>query len=207
MQKLMIYGAGGHARLIIDIVHKSGEFEIVGLIDDNPDREDENMLGEKVKGTFADLRHLSNEISGLIIGIGDNRARRRVWEKLRPLGVNYAQAVHPSAILGGEVLVGEGTVVMAGTVISCRARVGCHSIVNTRSLVGHDCRIGDFVHIAPGAVLCGTVRVGDLSLVGASATLLPSVTVGREVVVGAGSVVTKDIPDGVRVVGVPARRV
>jgi sugar O-acyltransferase (sialic acid O-acetyltransferase NeuD family) len=208
MQKLLIYGAGGHAKVIVDILHQCRDFEIAGLIDDNPEKVGEKLLGEEVIGTFSDLVRLSSEDMGLtLLAIGDNRTRFYVWRKLEEAGIKckYVTAIHPSAILGGEVTLGEGTVVMAGTIINACSNVGRHSIVNTGSSVDHDCRIGDFVHIAPGAVLCGGVSLGELSLVGVGAKVLPGVNIGREVVVGAGAVVTRDVPDSVCVVGVPAR--
>jgi sugar O-acyltransferase (sialic acid O-acetyltransferase NeuD family) len=207
MQKLLIYGAGGHAKVIVDIVHACGDFEIAGLIDDNPNKVGEKLLGEEVIGTFSDLVRLCSEDMGIILGIGENRARFHVWERLQKAAVKckYVTAIHPSAMVGEEVTLGEGTVVMAGTVINPGSRVGRHCIVNTASSIDHDCRIGDFVHIAPGAVLCGGVHVGDLSLVGVGATVLPGINIGREAVVGAGAVVTSDVPDSACVVGVPAR--
>jgi sugar O-acyltransferase (sialic acid O-acetyltransferase NeuD family) len=209
MQKLLIYGAGGHAKVIVDTVHISGKFEIAGLIDDNADKVGENLLGEEVIGTFSDLVRLYSEDTGLILGIGENRARFHVWERLQKAGVKckYVTAIHPSAIIGEEVTLGEGTVVMAGAVINACSDMGRHSIVNTASSIDHDCRIGDFVHIAPGAVLCGGVCVGELSLVGVGAKVLPGVNIGREVVVGAGAVVTRDVADSTCIVGVPARPV
>ncbi len=205
MEKVIIYGGGGHAKVIIDIVHQSGEYEIVGVFDDDVSRKAKALLGVEVLGAFPQFSEVYDGTTGLIIGIGDNTARHRVWEKLQSLPIRYVRAVHPSAVIGHEVELGEGAVVMAGAVINCCSKLGAHSIANTRSSIGHDCHVGDFVHIAPGVVLCGGVRVGRTSLVGAGAVVLPGVTIGRNVVVGGGAVATRDVPDGACVVGVPAK--
>jgi len=202
---VIIYGGGGHAKVIIDIVHKARRYQIAGLIDDDPAKRGEKLLGEEVIGTFADLRRLCDEATGLIIGIGDNRARCRVWERLQPLSISYFCAIHPTAVLAEEVEIGEGAVVMAGAIVNSCTRIGRHAILNTGSCIEHDCRVGDFAHIAPGAVLCGAVQVGNLSLVGVGAKVLPGVSIGREAIVGGGAVVTRDVADGMCVVGVPAR--
>jgi sugar O-acyltransferase (sialic acid O-acetyltransferase NeuD family) len=205
MDELIIYGAGGHAKIVIGIIHKCRKYRIAALIDDDAGRKGERLLGEEVIGAFADLPRLLSRTRHLIIAVGDNGARHRLWERLRGLSPSYAEAVHPSATLGEQVTIGEGTVVMAGAIINCCTRIGNHSIVNTRSSIDHDCSIGDFVHIAPGVTLCGSVHVGKLSLVGAGATVLPGVTVGHEAVVGAGAIVIRDVLDGECVVGVPAK--
>jgi sugar O-acyltransferase (sialic acid O-acetyltransferase NeuD family) len=205
MKEAIIYGAGGHAKVIVDIIHRSRKYEIVGLFDDDPAKQGQTLVGEQIIGTFAELPRFCNGDTGLIIGIGDNRGRYGVWRKLRALQVTYARAIHPSAVMGEEVVVGEGTVVMAGAVINCCTSVGAHSIVNTRSSVGHDCEVGDFAHIAPGVVLCGGVHVGNGALVGTGAIVLPCTTIGQEAVIGSGAVVARDVPDAECVVGVPAK--
>lgn len=185
---MYLYGASGHAKVIIDILRANNE-SIEALFDDN--EEIHNLLDYPV------LR--SAEVRGpLIISIGNNNIRKKVAEQLH---VGFGKAFHPSAIISGEVLIDEGTVVMQGTIIQSGVNVGKHCIINTGASVDHECVIDDYVHISPHCTLCGNVRVGEGTWIGAGTTVIPGVKIGKWSVIGAGSVVTKDIPDGVLAVG------
>lgn len=185
---MYLYGASGHAKVIIDILKASGE-SIDGLIDD--DLSLSNLLGIPVL-------HGETSLSPVIVSIGDNAARQRVVGKLTGM---FGKAIHPSAIISSMVEIGEGTVVMQGAIIQSGTQVGKHCIVNTGASVDHECMLGDYVHISPHATLCGNVRVGEGSWIGAGATVIPGVNIGSWSVVGAGAVVTRDLPDNVIVVG------
>ena len=206
-EKLIVFGAGGHAKVVIDIVEQQGGYDIAGLLDDDPRHAGKRFFGYPVLGTRADLPTLlSAQLCHAIVTIGDNASRAAVAAHLSQHGWRFASPVHPRAYLGRGVEMGPGCVVMAGCVVNADAFLGAHVIINTGATVDHDCRIGDAVHIAPGCHLCGGVSVGSGSLLGASSTVTPGVNIGRNAIVGAGSTVIRDVADEARVSGSPARR-
>lgn len=185
---MYLYGASGHAKVIIDIL-EANQIKIEGLIDDNP--EVNELLGYPVF-------HQRNDLSPLIISIGNNGIRKKITENI---SAEFGTAIHPSAIVSPKATVDVGSVVMQGAIIQACVNIGKHCIINTGASVDHECVIGDYVHISPHATLCGNVQVGEGSWVAAGAIVLPGVKIGKWSVIGAGSVVTKDIPDGVLAVG------
>jgi sugar O-acyltransferase (sialic acid O-acetyltransferase NeuD family) len=189
---MYLYGASGHAKVIIDILESNRE-KIEGLYDDNDALVE--LSGYPVLGT-------SQVKSPLIISIGDNKTRKKIAESV---SAEFGTAVHPSAIISPRTAIDRGTVVMQGVVIQADSRLGKHCIVNTGATVDHDCRLGDFVHISPNATLCGNVEVGEGSWIGAGAVVVPGVKIGPWSVVGAGAVVIRDVPDNAVVAGVPAK--
>lgn len=204
--KLVVFGAGGHAKVVIDIIEQQGSYEITGLLDDDPKYQGQRVFGYPVLGTRADLPVLiSAQLHHAVVAIGDNTDRAAVARHLDQLGWRLASAVHPRASIGRGVNIGPGSVVMAGCVVNADAYLGAQVIVNTGATVDHDCRIEDNVHIAPGCHLCGNVGVGRGSLLGAGATVTPGVRIGSKAIVGAGSTVIHDVADEARVSGSPAR--
>lgn len=185
---MYLYGASGHAKVIIDILHAQGT-RLDGLIDDDP------AVGELYG---YPVFHGSSDLFPIIISIGDNRVRRMISQRLQ--GV-FGKAIHPSAIVSPSAIIGEGTVIMQGAIIQVDTRIGKHCIINTGVSVDHESVIGNYVHISPHSTLCGNVKVGEGTWIGAGTTIIPGVTIGQWCVIGAGSVVTKDIPDGVLAVG------
>lgn len=205
-EKIVIFGAGGHAKVVIDIIEQQGNYEIAGLLDDDLKHQGKRFFGYPVLGTRAELPALiSAQLRHAIVTIGNNASRADVAAHLDQQGWRFASAVHLRASIGRGVKIGPGCVVMAGCVVNADAYLGAHVIVNTGATVDHDCRIEDAVHIAPGCHLCGSVSVGQGSLLGAGSTVTPGVRIGRNVIVGAGSTVIRDIADAARVSGVPAR--
>ncbi|MCD8290746.1 MAG: acetyltransferase [Prevotella sp.] len=186
---MYLYGASGHAKVIMDILEASGK-KVNALVDDNP-------KVTELKG--CPVLHDYRGLSPFIVSIGVNATRKKVVEKLGD--TIFGKAVHPSSVVSPSASIGEGTVVMQGTIIQADVRIGKHCIINTGASVDHDCIIGDYVHISPHSTLCGNVHVGEGTWIGAGTTVIPGVRVGNWSVVGAGSVVTKDIPDGVLALG------
>lgn len=193
---MLIYGAGGHAKVVASILSACGE-QVIGLFDDH--WQNVEWSGSCVPAAYGPLL-MRNE--KLIIAIGNNFTRRQIAGKVAH---SFGTAIHPTAIIDRSESLGEGIVVVHRAIIQADCCIGDHVIINTAAIIDHECIVGDFAHVGPGAVLCGGVHVGECTLVGAGSVLLPGVKVGRECIVGAGSVVLRDVPDCVRVAGNPAR--
>ena len=193
-KKIVLYGAGGHAKVILDILEAQGK-TVGAVVDDNPNLTE--FMGKEVL-------HGVNDTSPIIVSIGINGIRRKVVEKLAPATV-FETAIHPSAIVSPHATIAEGTVVMQGAIVQSCVQVGKHSIINTGASVDHDCVLGDFVHVSPHATLCGNVSVGEGTWIGAGAVVIPGIRIGKNCIIGAGSVVVKDLPDGVKAYGNPCK--
>lgn len=194
MAIINLFGASGHAKVIMDIIEAQGN-KVSVLYDDNPHCAELHAHPVlKASDTIVE--------DPLIISIGSNKARKLLSEKY-PL--RYAKAMHPAANISESVEIGEGTVVMAGATINADTKIGNHSIINTNSSVDHECVIGDYVHISPNVALCGNVHVGEGTLIGVGASVIPGIKIGRWCTIGAGSVVVRDIPDGKSAYGNPCK--
>ncbi|WP_367998213.1 acetyltransferase [Arenibacter palladensis] len=190
-----IYGASGHAKVVLDIA-KSINMEVVGVYDDNASLQ--QVSGFRIQQLLKGVK-----ISNVIIAIGDNAIRKTIaQEKVLTFA---ACLVHPSAQVGGGVFLGDGTVVMPNVVINNSAKIGKNCILNTASVIEHDCELRDFVHLSPNATLAGGVSVGEGTHIGANAVIIPGVKIGKWAVVGAGAVILRDIPDEAVVVGNPGK--
>ena len=204
-EKVFIFGNSGHAKVVIDIIEREGRYDIAFLVDDDPTLKNIDFYGYRVIGGKQELLAGRERISSGIVAIGSNSARNSVATWLMAHGFNLVTAIHPSAQVGRGVAVGSGSVIMAGSVINSDSRIGRNVIVNTRAGIDHDCTIGDDVHLAPGTVLCGSVTIGDGTFVCAGSTIIPNLTIGSHVTIGAGSTVIRDVPDGVTIMGSPAK--
>lgn len=206
-QGIFIFGAGGHGKVVADIVERQGVYRLAAVFDDDPSRHGQPFFGYTVCGGRDALLRLYDEglIVAGIVAIGDNEKRADMAAWLTEHGIARIVAIHPSAQIGRGVVIGEGSVLMAGCVVNSDTVIGMDAIINTGATVDHDCTIGHAVHIAPGCHLCGCVKVGEGSLIGAGSTVIPGVVIGANVLVGAGSTVLRDIPAGARVAGSPCR--
>jgi acetyltransferase EpsM len=203
-KNVVIYGAGGHGKVIADIVKKSGK-TVLAFVDDNETLWDKLFCGCPVwRGSSHLFEFAKEESFSVIIGIGDNLLRREIMKPLKSAGICFGTAIHPSAQLGGDIDIGEGTVIMANSVINPGSRVGCHCIVNTGVTIDHDCNIGDFVHLSPGAHLGGSVRVGHCSWIGLGASIINNINIAEHTIIGAGSVVISHIDAYTVAAGNPA---
>ncbi len=210
-RRFLIWGGGGHGKVVADLVRASGD-DVVGFVD-----RDAAKLGEVVDPGGARVVLAEDEFvaslgdggawrydaSAVALAVGDNAARLACLARLAD--VDAPALVHPTAARSPSAVVGRGAVVFANAVVNAAAAIGSAVIVNSGAVVEHDCDVGDGAHVSPGAVLSGGVRVGARTWIGAGATVIQGVRIGADVVVGAGAVVIRDVPDGATVVGNPAR--
>jgi len=194
---MILYGASGHAKVIIDIINAGNQGSIDFLIDD--DRSIVQLLDYKVQHIWTEEMASHKAV----IAIGNNLIRKKVSHKV--LNPFCEAIIHPSAVISEEVILGKGTVVMANAVINASTSVGSHSIINTGAIVEHDATIGDYVHISPSATITGNVSIGEGSHIGAGATVIPGIKIGKWTTIGAGAVIINDIPDFSVVVGNPGK--
>ena len=164
-QKVFVFGASGHAKVVLDILARTGA-GIALVLDDDPARAGQAVLGHRVAGGREALLARRAEAGRGMVAIGGNAPRLAVAQWLASQGFAFASAVHPAAVIGAEVRLGEGSVVMAGAVVNPDTAIGRHCIVNTGASIDHDCAVADGVHVAPGARLCGGVAVGEGAFVG-----------------------------------------
>jgi UDP-perosamine 4-acetyltransferase len=204
--KTLIVGAGGHARVVCDILSYDRNIDVVGFSDNEIRDPDERILGRPILGRHEDIADIVAEhgILAAVVAIGDNALRAERYERLRGAGVKLLNAIHPSAVISPTATIGEGNVVSPGAFINTLAQIGDNCIINTGAIVEHEVTVGSHVHLAPGAIAAGRVRIGDLTFIGAGSVVREYVSVGERVVVGAGSVVLSELASGVMAAGAPA---
>jgi sugar O-acyltransferase (sialic acid O-acetyltransferase NeuD family) len=231
--RVVIIGAGAHGLIVADILFRlfragtrrsngdldldvdSGAAEPIGFVDDAPRLTGTRVMGLEVLGTRDVLRTVAHD--AVIVAIGDNARRAAICEGFarngKPdatrdgalSGARLISACHPDASIGSTVEMGDGCMLSAGVVITPDVRLGRGVILNTRCSVDHHSVIGDFVHVGPGATIGANVVIGDRALIGLGASVMSGRLVGAGTIVGAGAVVTRDLPDRVVAMGVPAR--
>lgn len=201
MANVYLFGASGHGKVVKDILNANG-VKVEAFVDDN-------LQVNECAGRI--VLHDAKGLSPMIVSIGVNKIRRFVVDRLlanaKACGndLEFATAIHPSAIISPTAKIGEGTVVMAGAVINADAVIGKHCIVNTGATVDHDCVIEDYCHIAPGVNVSGGTHIGTGTWIGVGACVIQCLNIGKDCMIGAGSVVVTEIPDGVTAYGNPCR--
>ena len=203
---VIILGAGGHGRVVLDIVLQGQQHKPIGFLDNNELLHGRRVDGLPVLGGLERLTDLkARGISGAIIAVGDNGVRRALADHVEQRRFELISAIHPSAQLASSVSLGKGAVVAAGALVCAHCQIGDYCILNTGCIIDHESMIGTSAHICPGVRLAGHVTVESGVFVGIGATVVQNIRIGFEAVVGAGAVVTKDVDPMTIVVGVPAR--
>ena len=200
-KKIVLFGAGGHAKVVIDAAIRTNR-QIHRLFDSDATKEGNLLLGFNVEA-YRTPSDISDDVE-FIVTIGNNVFRRQWFLQLS----KHAPAsilIHPSAVISHFCNIEAGTIILGRAIVNSDAHIGSNVIVNTGALIEHDCNIGNHSHVASGATLCGGVSVGECTLIGAGSTVTSGVKIGNNVVIGAGSVVINDAPDGATISGNPAR--
>lgn len=194
-ENVIIIGAGGHAKVVIDCIEQENKYEVSSVADDVYDNR--SILHFKV------IKKEKNYVNqNAIIAIGNGATRKSIAQELQS---NFVTTIHPTAVISNYAKIGKGCQVFASAVVNAGATVGQHVIINTGAIVEHDCWIGDYVHLSPNCCLGGNVTVGAGTHIGIGATVIQGITIGANVIVGAGAVVVSNIPDNCTAVGIPAK--
>ena len=203
---IIIAGAGGHGRVVFDILNASATHNVVGFLDANEALHGSEVAGVPVLGHLNLLPKLKRKgLAGAIVAIGDNRVRRSYAQKLAAAGLKLVNAIHPSAILSKSAKLGTNIVVAPGVIVCTGATIADGVILNTGASVDHECEVGEAAHVCPGVRLAGRVTVGEGAMIGIGACVLPCLRIGAYATIGGGALVRRDVPPHATAVGVPAR--
>lgn len=194
---MIVYGASGHGKVVIEILESIGESNIA-VWDDADKASVWDYDVQRPVPTGVPVK------DKLVISMGNNETRRKVAERLDGV-VSFGKAIHATACISKRGAIGAGTVVMAGVIVNADTKIGKHCIINTSASIDHDCIVGDYAHISPNATLSGDVHVGEGTHVGTGASVIQGMKIGKWCIIGAGAVVINDLPDYATAVGNPAR--
>lgn len=202
---IILIGGGGHAKVIIDVIRSTNQYNIIGICD----RYTGELEGIPILGRDEILPKLYDQgIKNAFIcvgALGNPQIRWNLYKYLKDIGYSLPVLIHRTAYVASSATIEEGTCIMPGVIINPGVQVGKMAIINTASIIEHDCKVGDNTHISPGACLCGNVRVGANTHVGAKSVINQGMSIGNDVMIGSGSVVINNVDCNDLVVGVPAR--
>lgn len=206
MDELILIGGGGHAASVLEVVRADGRFQPIGIVD--PAMSPGSVLhGLEVLGNDEILAEYASRVRFAFLSVGSVRAtkrRRELYDAALSHGFEFPILIHPSASIAPDTPIGAGTIAMPGAIVRIGSRIGTNVILNTGAIVDHHGIVGDHTHLATNATLSGEVTVGEDALIGAGATVLQGRTVGDDATVGGGALVSRDVPAGAVVMGVPA---
>lgn len=185
---LYIYGNGGHAKVVANIARANGYDNLI-FLDDNSDMKFNSNLPKHP----------------IIIAIGNALIRQKLQNLVLSSGFELITLIHPTAVIGSDVTIGNGSVVMPGAIINAKSTIGNGVIINSGAIIEHECTIGDFAHICPGVAIAGGSLIGERSWIGIGSSVIQNITIKPDITIGAGSVVVKDILEGSLAYGNPCR--
>ncbi len=205
INKAILVGSGGHARVMLEILEMTGKYEIVGIIDPRLEA-DSIYKGIRVLGDDTLLPRIKLDgIMNAYVGVGsikDNTRRNKLYDLVKDSGFYLPPVIHPRAIVSEtETVISEGVQVMAGAIIQAGTVIGENTIINTGAIIEHDCILGKNIHICPGTVICGGSRIMDNSFIGAGSTVIQGIEIGKNTIIGAGVVIKKNVEEGCLVKG------
>jgi sugar O-acyltransferase (sialic acid O-acetyltransferase NeuD family) len=195
MDKILLIGAGGHARSCIDVIEEVEQFKIAGLVEKDEEIKDDN-LGYPVIGTDNDLPELRQQYNNALITIGQIKSpeiRIKLYQVLKKLDFKLPTIISPQAYVSKHTQIGEGSIIMHGATVNANAKIGINCIINNKSLIEHDAVIGDHCHIATGAIINGEVSVGNETFVGSGAVTKQCISIGNNCIIGAGVILKSDV--------------
>jgi sugar O-acyltransferase (sialic acid O-acetyltransferase NeuD family) len=205
-KRILVWGAGGHGKVVLDALLAAHSCEVVGVIDEDPQKTGIEVLGVPVLDFSGGLGGILQRVNcdAMAIAIGDNYTRARKFYEIREMGIELINVIHPAAHISKFAELGQGVTILAGAVVNPGTIIEDNACVNTSASIDHDNHLGMSCHVFPNATLAGGVRVEEYAYIGSGAVVTPNVTVHKYSYVGAGAVVRKDVTDGVVVAGVPA---
>jgi sugar O-acyltransferase (sialic acid O-acetyltransferase NeuD family) len=206
-KRVLVWGAGGHGKVVVDALMASGEWKVVAVLDEDQKKHGTEVLGVKVLSFEGDVADVAKRLDckRVAIAIGDNYTRFKKIQLARRAGLTPVNVVHPRAHISRFVKMGEGVTILAGATINPGTTIEDNVCVNTSASVDHDNYLSESCHIFPNATLTGGVRIGRFAYVGSGAVIAPNLTIGKYSCVGAGAVVLADVAEGKLVFGVPAK--
>ncbi|WP_053984393.1 acetyltransferase [Niameybacter massiliensis] len=204
MNRLLIVGAGGQGKVVLDCAKLMKSFDEIHFLDDN--KIGEEILGHPVIGKIADLESLRGDYQNAFVAIGNNSYRLQLIEEIEAMTYNVPILIHPTAIISEYAEIGSGTIILPGAILNAGCKVGKGVIVNTSALIEHDCYIGDGVHLSPTAKMGGEVTIGEKTWVCIGATIINRIKIGSNCLIAAGAVVIHDVLSKESVYGIPAKK-
>ncbi len=206
MKNIVIYGASGHGKMIVDIILKNNDYNLIGFIDSYKPV-NSTVYGHKVIGNLDAFSVLIKKfnIEGIVIGIGDNELRLHIYKNILKIApkIEFVPIIHPSAILAEDILIPEGTVLMAGAIVNANAKIGKFCVLNSKASLGHDSIMADFSSLASGATIAGNVSIGYCASICLSASISQGLSIGDHTIIGGSSLVLKSVGNEKLAFGVP----
>jgi len=204
--ELVIIGAGGHGRVVVEAARLSG-FQLGGIIDTDFSGQKENILGCPVIGGIKSLNELSHENISVFVAVGDSLKRAKYFLMAKEKGFSLPAVVHPTAFISEHSTIGSGAFINTAAIINTGAEIGENSIINSGSIIEHEVVVGKHSHVCPGVKIGGRVIIGENSFIGIGTNVIDYIKIGNNVTIGAGSVIIDNVESNSTIVGVPGRKI